>query len=304
MARSIKTLLPVLLLTILAAGQVRVSSGVSSSNLLEKVEPVYPEIAKAARIQGSVVLAVDIDAKGSVTDVHVISGHPMLLTAATDAVKQWTYRPFKLNGEPVSVKTEVTVNFSLGISGPESQKEQETSQAYFVEDKQCRAALSGVHYSDAQSVCGEEVKISEQLSAARGMERVSAYSLLGQAYFYDKKFPEALSSFQRELETAQKYLHDDDAELAYAYRHFAWGLHSNGRSDEALTAYQHAENSLEAAEAHIGSEFLKNEYAKTLKATFKDHAILLRQMRKDSQADEMEKKSDAIAIKTGLTNPY
>jgi TonB family protein len=103
---------------IAATAQVRVSSGVTESNLLEKVDPVYPPIAKTARIQGSVVLAVEIDKEGAVTSVQVVSGHPMLATAATDAVKQWRYRPYILNGEPVAVRTEVTVNFQLGAPDP------------------------------------------------------------------------------------------------------------------------------------------------------------------------------------------
>jgi TonB family protein len=103
---------------IAATAQVRVSSGVTESNILEKVDPVYPPIAKTARIQGSVVLAVEIDKEGAVTSVQVMRGHPMLVTAATDAVKQWRYRPYKLNGEPVAVRTEVTVNFQLGAPDP------------------------------------------------------------------------------------------------------------------------------------------------------------------------------------------
>ena len=114
MRRLKSCLLLLLSCAMVAAAQVRVSSGVTESNLLEKVDPVYPPIAKTARIQGSVVLAVEIDKEGAVTSVKVVSGPPMLVTAATDAVKQWRYRPYILNGEPVAIQTRVTVNFQLG----------------------------------------------------------------------------------------------------------------------------------------------------------------------------------------------
>ena len=111
--RRLESCLFILLFAMVAGAQVRVSSGVAESNVLERVDPIYPPIAKTARIQGSVVLAVEIDRDGAVTSVQVVSGHPMLVTAAGDAVKQWRYRPYKLNGEPVAVRTSVTVNFQL-----------------------------------------------------------------------------------------------------------------------------------------------------------------------------------------------
>src|SRR5205814_2323555 len=93
---------------------VHVSSGVSSGFLLHEVRPVYPPIAISTRTQGAVVLAAVIDRNGTIEKLRVVSGHPMLLRAAIDAVSQWRYRPYLLNGEPVEVETQITVNFVLG----------------------------------------------------------------------------------------------------------------------------------------------------------------------------------------------
>ncbi len=93
--------------------RVRVSSGVSSGLLIRKVQPVYPPLARQARIQGSVVLHAEIGKDGTITNLQLISGHAMLAPAAIEAVKQWRYKPYLLNGEPVAVDTEVVVNFSL-----------------------------------------------------------------------------------------------------------------------------------------------------------------------------------------------
>jgi protein TonB len=93
--------------------RVRVSQGVTQGLLIHKVQPTYPPLAKQARIQGSVVLQAEISKNGTIENLHVLSGHPMLAPAALDAVKQWRYKPYILNGEPVEVETQVTVNFTL-----------------------------------------------------------------------------------------------------------------------------------------------------------------------------------------------
>jgi protein TonB len=93
--------------------RVRVSAGVQQGNLVNQVKPVYPQIAKAARISGSVVLQAEISKQGTIENLKVLSGHPMLVQSAVDAVKQWRYKPYMLNGEPVPVETTITVNFTL-----------------------------------------------------------------------------------------------------------------------------------------------------------------------------------------------
>ncbi|HXX27078.1 MAG TPA: TonB family protein [Terriglobales bacterium] len=93
--------------------RVRVSQGVTQGLLIRKVQPTYPPLARQARIQGSVLLAAEISKDGSIENLHLISGHPMLAPAAIEAVKQWKYKPYILNGEPVEVETQITVNFTL-----------------------------------------------------------------------------------------------------------------------------------------------------------------------------------------------
>ena len=93
--------------------RVRVSQGVSEGLLVHQVRPSYPPLARAARIQGSVVLQAVIGKDGAIQNLRLISGHPMLAPAAIEAVKQWRYKPYFLNGEPVEVDTQITVNFTL-----------------------------------------------------------------------------------------------------------------------------------------------------------------------------------------------
>jgi TonB family protein len=93
--------------------RIRVQAGLAQGLLLRKVDPVYPPLARQARIQGTVVLRALIDKDGSIESLTMESGHPMLVPAAMDAVKQWQYKPYMLNGQAVEVETTILVNFQL-----------------------------------------------------------------------------------------------------------------------------------------------------------------------------------------------
>jgi periplasmic protein TonB len=93
--------------------RVRISQGVTKGLLIHKQEPTYPPLARAARVQGEVVLSAVIDINGQITNLQLVSGHPMLVPSAIDAVKQWRYKPYLLNGQPVEVETTITVIFTL-----------------------------------------------------------------------------------------------------------------------------------------------------------------------------------------------
>ncbi len=88
-------------------------SRMMEGNLTHRVQPEYPLLARQVRVQGKVVLRAMISREGTIENLQVLTGHPMLIPAAVDAVRQWRYRPYVLNGEPVEVETEVTVNFVL-----------------------------------------------------------------------------------------------------------------------------------------------------------------------------------------------
>ncbi len=94
-------------------GPVTVGGKVRAPQLLREVKPAYPSLARAARIQGTVKIEAILSADGTVRDARVVSGHPLLVAAALDAVRQWLYRPTVLNDVPVEVKLAIDVNFTL-----------------------------------------------------------------------------------------------------------------------------------------------------------------------------------------------
>jgi protein TonB len=93
--------------------RIRVGGNVQAANLITKITPPYPPLAKQARIQGTVELSAIIGKDGRVQDLKVVRGHPLLVQSALEAVKNWIYRPTMLNGEPVEVSTTIDVNFTL-----------------------------------------------------------------------------------------------------------------------------------------------------------------------------------------------
>jgi protein TonB len=97
-----------------AVSRMRVSSGVTAGLLLKKVEPTYPPLAKTARVQGTVILHAIISKEGTIEGLTLVSGPAMLAPAAIDAVKQWRYKPYLLNGDPIELDTTVEVKFTLG----------------------------------------------------------------------------------------------------------------------------------------------------------------------------------------------
>ena len=96
-----------------APRRIRVGGQVQQALLINQVRPIYPPLAKQARISGTVRLQAIISKDGSIQELQVLSGHPLLVQSALDAVRQWRYRPTLLNGEPVEVVTTVEVIFTL-----------------------------------------------------------------------------------------------------------------------------------------------------------------------------------------------
>jgi protein TonB len=92
---------------------VNISQGVSQGLLIKRVQPTYPSNALSMHIQGAVQLEATIDKEGNIANLTVLKGDPLLARAAKDAVRQWRYKPYYLDGVPVEIQTQITVNFKL-----------------------------------------------------------------------------------------------------------------------------------------------------------------------------------------------
>jgi len=88
----------------------------AEGNIIYRVQPIYPPLARQVRVQGTVELRAIISKAGTIENLVVVSGHPMLVKSAIEAVRQWRYRAYLLNNQPIEVETEITVNFVLSGS--------------------------------------------------------------------------------------------------------------------------------------------------------------------------------------------
>jgi protein TonB len=93
--------------------RIKIGGSVQQAKLIRQPRPVYPPLAKQARISGTVQLSAVIAKNGTIQELKAVSGHPLLIPAALEAVRQWVYQPTLLNGEPVEVQTTIDVNFTL-----------------------------------------------------------------------------------------------------------------------------------------------------------------------------------------------
>lgn len=98
-------------------GPVRIGGGVSEANLVHRVQPLYPPLARTTRVEGMVEFTATISKQGTIENLQLVRGHPLLVKAAREAILQWRYRPTLLNGEPVEVITDIIVKFTLAQGG-------------------------------------------------------------------------------------------------------------------------------------------------------------------------------------------
>jgi TonB family protein len=134
---------------------------VTAASIISQVRPAYPPLARQARIQGNVVLHVIITKDGNVEQIDVISGHPLLIQSAVDAVRQWRYEKTLLNGTPVEVDTTITVTFTMGdFPSPSTQTPQDTSVQTLQDTCDSGNLVScadlGFRYANGQGVAKDE----------------------------------------------------------------------------------------------------------------------------------------------------
>jgi TonB family protein len=158
-------------------GAIRVGGNVQATKLIHRVEPIYPDEAKSARVSGVVIMQVLIDEVGNVTDVKVLRGNPLLDSAAIEAVRQWRYSPSFLNGEPVSVIAAVTVIFSLGQDGkPESvlpaQQDASRAPATATVRDVGSVASAQVQPASATQPKGQPIRVGGNVQATKLIKRV------------------------------------------------------------------------------------------------------------------------------------
>ncbi|MBZ5579771.1 MAG: TonB family protein [Acidobacteriia bacterium] len=273
-----------------SSGQVRIAPGIAENLLAEKSDPVYPALAKQTKTQGTVKIDITVSETGAVVSTKLIGGHPLLVTAAIDAVKKRKYTPYMAGGKATSFVTTVEIPFSVGIPKDEYDRQQAVSDRYFKLEDKCRGLLQASKWEDAEQACRDALPLAQQLGDHQGLTKMGAYEHVGYALLGQQRYGDALEYYSRAFEFAQSSLKETDAELGYAYRNLAMANHGLRNLDKARELYRKAEAILQLAHENIDSADLKQRYETALKEILKYHLLAAEEAGDSAEVQDIKKR--------------
>lgn len=273
-----------------------VDEAMAKKNMLVHPEPVYPPIAKAARVQGTVEIAVVINPAGKVRSEKVLSGPAMLHQAALDAVHQWTFTPFRLNGRTVSVSAVFAFPFQIDKPGEGPTKEQEeAAQAWFPVSDKCRNALKQNNADDSLAYCKQALDLATKAGDTNSSFQIGlllSHQYYGHALILEGKLVEALAEENTSVEESKKWLKETDQEYAMPFFWRAMVEARLGQADATFADLQTAEETHRRAIAHLPE--MKKSYGETLASILKTHANFLDQVGRPEEAAKLRAEAGSL----------
>lgn len=268
----------------------RVEPDVANKNLIKKIDPAVPPLAKAAGIGGTVVADVTIDVTGKVSAVNLISGHPMLAPAFVESVKKWEYAPFLKDGHAISVVTRV----EWTVGGPKYSPAQEKAQHdYYPAFKNCYDLLRQGNDAEANSQCREAVTLSDQLPPDRILERSTSREFLAHVLFHQHKFAESIPLYEKAVEIRQTHENSDsDADFADDNASLARAYAAVGNLSQSDNYYLRAVTIFKAAVANLPS--MKDNYTARLKNVLLEYAKLKAALGQNDEASRLETEASQL----------
>ncbi len=286
--------IPALVVVVRAQSALTVDEQTLEQHVDQRVTPVYPPIAKIVRVTGTVVVNVSIGTNGNVESIKVVSGPPMLLQAAIDCVKQWTFKPFVKDGSPAEATGQLSIVFDLGKDNPTPQ-EDEIASRYFPLSDQCRKAVSArTDASGAEAVCKQAAETAEEFGpSVRFIEKRSAFVYAATACANNRDLQSALAWAEKAVEV-DKLRHDDNSgeNAVYSTRGTIEGMMGDlAASDRDLTAAEDfSRKGIAWADKEAPS--LRPEYTRSFIRDLRFHAQILQAL---NRPDDAQKKLDEAA---------
>ena len=265
-----------------------ISANEAKAHLIQRVEPTIPPLAKTLKVGGTVKLRLTVSPSGHVVDVRTLSGNPILANAAVEAARQWTYKPFQVQGRPLQVATDIELEFPGGMSAEEGAVR---SRFFPLEDK-CRDLLDRREYSSAEATCRQAVQLSDQLPTDAVLERSSPRSLLGHSIYLQQRYTEAVPIYEEALKLDQGYLKSNDADLASDYWNLGRAFGKIGDLQKADDLFAKAVSTFEAAILNLPD--MKENYTRRLKRCLNEYSQLKAARGDDQAADQLQKKAAAL----------
>jgi TonB family protein len=273
---------------------VRVTDAEATEHLIRHDDPVYPPIAKAARVQGTVVLKVEVDGTGKVRHIASVAGNAMLMQTAISAVKDWTWRPFdEAHGAPVVFEVKVPFGTELTEDQEKAKLDLEVGKEYFPLDGACRDALR-VPGDGAIAPCRKEVAVSTRFpwQEQRHLEILDAHENLGRALLNAGMAKEAIEEFDLAIQIAEQSMKKSDAEYAYPLLWRATAERQVANNDAALKDYASAEESMRLAIKNLPD--MTKQYGFALKRMLQQHAALLTAMGRDQEGQSLLSEANTL----------
>jgi TonB family protein len=280
------------------AGQslTHVEAADARKHLAALVDPVYPAIAKAARVQGEVEIAIVIDSDGKVASEKVVGGPPMLRQAALDAIKKWQFKPFEIRGTATQVTTTLTVPFSLEKQkdGP-TEGQEKAAQAWFPLSDKCRTALKEQDTQDALDHCKEALDTALQagdLTSSDQLALLDSHQSYEHALLSAGRLQDALTEEEKAVDVARAHLKETDQEYAMPFYWRAIAEARLGQGEAASADFTVAEETHRRAIAHLPE--MKKIYGRYLASILKQHATLLDEMGKTEEAAKLRAEASSL----------
>lgn len=273
-----------------------VDANTINQHLDHRVDPIYPPIAMAVRLQGTVAFHVKIGTTGKIESMKVVSGPAMLQQAALDSLKEWTYHPLLKDGKSVTAEGPVSIEFSLGTDAPTT-GELDAAARFFPIYMECRAEISaGKDYSEASSTCKKAAGIANEFPAdQRFNEKRDAFVTAATAFLYSGDMKSALIYSEKAVDIV-KLGHADNSgsNAAYGIKGFVEGkIGDLSAADQDLTVAEDFERKgILWAEKEVSNMGFSKEYKRTLIQDLRFHAQVLNGL---NRTDDAQKKLDEAA---------
>jgi len=272
----------------------RIGAPDAAQHLLKKIDPVYPQMAKVAHIEGNVVLQATIAADGNVIAVKSVSGHPILIQAALDAVRQWRYQPFLLNGQPIQVLADVEVAFAL----PPVTGVRDIAERYRLEQTECAGLDNEEKYAEADAACQKALATAKELTdPLYDMDRQYAYHFASHVAWKLNRGAEALEDARQEVNLISDMT--PSRTIVMSHLDLARSYDLRGQPSEAEAEYRTIENAFDAWKkqsqrlAKVGDAEMNKRRADALTqaaaAIREGHVKVLRKLDRNAEADALEK---------------
>ena len=279
-----------------SASSQAISESYARQHLVQMTEPFYPPIARAARVQGDVVLEIVIDMDGKVACEKFLSGPLMLEQAALDAVKKWRFKPFLANGIATQAATKLTIPFHIDKPGEGPSLEQEkAAQAWFPLADKCRNALREQKIQDELDYCKQALDMSFKAGGVPTSDqigRVLSHQYYGHALLDGGRLSEALEQENLAIEESRKCYKETDQESAMPFFWRALVEENMGRGEQALADFMIAEETHRRAIAHLPE--MKEHYSNTLATILQYHAALLEIMGRSGEATKLRAEAASL----------